>query len=345
MLGELALHVVGVRVGLVDLVQRDDHRHARGLEVRDRLDRLRLDAIVRGDDEDRDVSDLRATGAHRRERLVTRGVQERDLPTTVLDLIRADVLGDAAGLAGRHVRLTDRVQEARLAVVDMADDRHDRRSRDHLGQVVVGPEDLLPDGGQLLGLLDLGGQLLFGNDLHPELARDERRGLEIDGLVDRGHDAHVHEGADDVDDRDVKGLRELADLQRLGQRDRGAADREDGNGDRRDRHRHRHDGAAPGAAAGARSTLRREPPWSGLRHYVLLFSAPAASSSRNRSLVVSSIVSARARPSEPSAMPRVRHASSGQRYAPRPGALPRRSTESRPSASRTTRMRSRFALT
>ena len=44
-------------------------------------------------------------------------------------------------------------------------------------------------------------------------------------------------------------------------------------------------------------------------------------------------------------MPRARHASSGQRYAPRPGDLPRRSTESVPSAARTTRMSSRFALT
>src|SRR5258708_39583519 len=44
-------------------------------------------------------------------------------------------------------------------------------------------------------------------------------------------------------------------------------------------------------------------------------------------------------------MPRVRHAAWGQRYAPRAGAVPRMSAESRPSASRTTRSNSRFALT
>src|SRR5437762_1012249 len=109
----------------------------------------------------------------------------------------------------------------------------------------------------------------------------------------------------------------------------------------------RRDLAARWPAARSWSALRREPPRSCLRHYVVpLFDpAPAASSSRSRCFVASSIVSASARPSEPSSMPRVRQASSGQRYAPRPGALPRRSTESLPSASRTTRMSSRFALT
>ena len=32
-LGELCLHLIGVRVGLVHLVQRDDDRYARGLHV------------------------------------------------------------------------------------------------------------------------------------------------------------------------------------------------------------------------------------------------------------------------------------------------------------------------
>ncbi len=46
---------------------------------------------------------------------------------SMLDLVGADVLGDAAGFAGRHVRLADRVQQRRLAVVDMAHDGDDRR--------------------------------------------------------------------------------------------------------------------------------------------------------------------------------------------------------------------------
>src|SRR6266700_3878290 len=45
----------------------------------DRLAGLRHDGVVCGDDEHGDVRDLRASGAHRRERLVARRVEERDL--------------------------------------------------------------------------------------------------------------------------------------------------------------------------------------------------------------------------------------------------------------------------
>ena len=95
---ELGLDAVGVRVGQVDLVHGDDDRHLGRARVRDRLARLRHDAVVGGDDEHGDVRDLRAAGAHGGERLVARRVEEGDLPAVVVDLVRADVLRDAAGL-------------------------------------------------------------------------------------------------------------------------------------------------------------------------------------------------------------------------------------------------------
>ena len=96
--GELGLHAVGVRVGQVDLVDGDDDRHLGRARVRDRLARLRHDAVVGGDDEHGDVGRLRAAGAHRRERLVARRVEEGDLAAVDVDLVRADVLRDPAGL-------------------------------------------------------------------------------------------------------------------------------------------------------------------------------------------------------------------------------------------------------
>ena len=85
------------------------------LRVVQRLDRLRHDAVVGRDHEDRDVGHLRTTGTHGGERLVARGVDEGDgaLVALVLgpDLVRTDVLGDAAGLARDDVRLADRVEE------------------------------------------------------------------------------------------------------------------------------------------------------------------------------------------------------------------------------------------
>ena len=76
----------------------------------DRLEGLGHDAVIGRHDDDGDVGDLRAAGPHRRERLVARRVEEDDAPAVLGDLARADVLGDAAPLAGRDlvVRMASR---------------------------------------------------------------------------------------------------------------------------------------------------------------------------------------------------------------------------------------------
>ncbi len=146
LLRELAAHAVGVGAVLVDLVDRDHDRHAGGLGVVDRLDGLRHHAVVGGHDDHRDVGDLGAAGAHGREGLVAGGVEEGDRVVVVVDLVGADVLGDAAGLAGRHLGLADRVEQRGLAVVDVAHDRDHGRALD---QLLVG----VLVGGLGLGLL------------------------------------------------------------------------------------------------------------------------------------------------------------------------------------------------
>src|SRR3954463_8640810 len=131
-LGELLADLGGVGPLLVDLVDRDHDRHLGGLGVVERLDRLWHDAVVGRDDQDDDVGDLRASGTHRGERLVTRGVDEGDRPLLALqlggDLVGADVLGDAAGLPRHHVGVADGVQQLRLPVVDVTHDGDDRRA-------------------------------------------------------------------------------------------------------------------------------------------------------------------------------------------------------------------------
>ena len=103
-----------------------------GLGVVDRLDGLRHHAVVGGDHDHGDVGDLGAAGAHGREGLVAGGVEEGDRVVVVVDLVGADVLGDAAGLAGRHLGLADRVEQRGLAVVDVAHDRDHGRAVDQL---------------------------------------------------------------------------------------------------------------------------------------------------------------------------------------------------------------------
>ena len=61
------------------------------------------------------------------------------LPPGSDDVVRADVLRDAAGLAGDDVRLPDVVEQRRLAVVDVTHDGDDRRPRHELlGRVLGG---------------------------------------------------------------------------------------------------------------------------------------------------------------------------------------------------------------
>ena len=73
-LGELLLDLLDVGVGLVDLVDDDDHGHLGRLGVVDGLDRLRHDAVVGGHYDGRDVGDLGAAGPHGREGFVARRV-------------------------------------------------------------------------------------------------------------------------------------------------------------------------------------------------------------------------------------------------------------------------------
>ena len=193
-------HPLRVRVGDVDLVHGDDDRHAGGARVRDRLARLRHHAVVRGDDEHGDVGHLRAAGAHRGERLVARCVEERDLAAVPLDLVGADVLGDAARLALGDRGLADRVEQRRLAVVDVTHDRHDRRPRD----------EVLLDVLEGLGLLVLVGGVL-DRDLALDLGRDQLHGLVGERLGDGDHLPEGHHDLDDLRDRDPERAREVLD--------------------------------------------------------------------------------------------------------------------------------------
>jgi len=110
LLDELLTDAVRLRPGLVDLVDRDHDGHLGRPGVVDGLDRLRHDAVVRRDDQDGDVGDRRAAGAHRRERLVSRRVEEDDALALVVHHGGADVLRDAARLVLGDVRVTDRVE-------------------------------------------------------------------------------------------------------------------------------------------------------------------------------------------------------------------------------------------
>ena len=200
-LGHLGAHAVRRGAFLVDLVDRDHDRHVGRLGVIDGLAGLRAHAVVGGDHDHGDVGRLGAAGTHGGERLVARGVQEGDDAAVVLmDLVGADVLGDATGLARGHVRGTDRVQQRRLAVVDVTHDRDDRRARlEVLFGVVVGRVRM-----RVLGRRD-------DLDLLVELVGDDLDRVIGQRLRQRRHLAEAHQLLDDLGDADAEVLGDVLD--------------------------------------------------------------------------------------------------------------------------------------
>jgi hypothetical protein len=180
--GQLLAHSLRLRVRQVRLVDRHDDRHLGVLGVAQSLEGLRHHAVVGRDDQDDEVGGLSAAGSHLGEGSVARGVDEDDLTVSfpAVHPVGADVLRDAAGLAGRHARLSDVVEQRRLAVIDVAHDRDHRRA---------GLEVLLAVRRGLERLVLLEGDVLH---LVAELVGDDLGGVEVDrGVdVDPGH-AHA----------------------------------------------------------------------------------------------------------------------------------------------------------
>ena len=113
----------------------------------DRLDGLRHDAVVGSHDQDDDIGHLGASGTHSRKGGVARGIDEGDLAVVDHDLRSADGLGNAARLAGSDAGVTDGVEQARLAVIDVTHNGDDRGARLKVGGIVVEREGVLLLGG------------------------------------------------------------------------------------------------------------------------------------------------------------------------------------------------------
>ena len=154
----------------------------------DRLHRLRHQAVVRRHHQDDDVGDVRATRTHLRERLMARRVEEGDLRLVLQrDLVRADMLGDAARFAAHHVGAAQGIEQRRLAVIDMTHDRDDRRTRLQ----------------RLLGIVDrVVGQILVdiadARQVVAELRDEQLGGILVDRLRHGDGHAHLEQRLDEV---------------------------------------------------------------------------------------------------------------------------------------------------
>ena len=114
------------------------------------------------------------------------------------------MLRDAAGFAAHHVGLADRVEQRGLAVVDVAHDGHDRRTR-HERRGIVGRVEQ--------AFLDVG----LGDAPHrvAEFLGEQLRGIGVDRVGDLRHVTLLHQDLDDVDAALRHAVREFLDGDRL----------------------------------------------------------------------------------------------------------------------------------
>ena len=119
---------------------------------------------------------------------MTRGVQEGNGIAVDLNRVGTDMLRDAAGLAGDHIGLTHGIEEAGLAVVDVAHD-HDDGAAAHqfVFRIYMVVNEAFFDGDNDLPL-----------HLAAQLCGDEFRRVEVDGLIDGGHDTVFDEDLDQL---------------------------------------------------------------------------------------------------------------------------------------------------
>ena len=126
MLGQLVLNLFRVCIRLVDLVDRHNDRNTGRLCVVDRLDRLRHHGIIGGYHQNYDVGGLGPSGAHRRKRLVPRGIQECD-PSLLagINFVCTHMLRNTPGFTLGYLGFSYMVQQRGFSVIDVTHDGDD----------------------------------------------------------------------------------------------------------------------------------------------------------------------------------------------------------------------------
>ena len=155
----------------------------------DSFDGLRHDTVIGSNDQDGNIRQLSASGTHSGECFMARGIQECDLVTLVADLVSTDSLGDAAGFVESDICLAQGVKQCRLAVVDMAHDRNDRRTRYEETRII-----------RFRNVFRRIFFLFRFQKGYTEFFSKDFDGIRIEVLIDGSHDAKSHQVFDDLAD-------------------------------------------------------------------------------------------------------------------------------------------------
>ncbi len=143
---------------------------------------------------------------------MARSIDERDRMAVAGHAVGADVLGDAARLARRHLGLADRVEEGSLAVVDVAHQRHHRGA---------GLEQVLLRLGRLRLLHRLGGGGRMGQTVaalriegEAELRAHLLGRFLVEHLGEGGEDVQLHQVMDQLERLEAEVDRQILDHDR-----------------------------------------------------------------------------------------------------------------------------------
>ena len=136
-LHELLLDALNVCIRLIHLVDSHNNLYIGSLCMADCLNRLRHDAVIRSDNQNRNVRCLGTAHTHCREGLVAGCVEEGNQSVVRLDLVCTDVLGNAARLATCDRSLTDGIEKRSLTVVNVTHDDNNRRTGHHLVRIFI----------------------------------------------------------------------------------------------------------------------------------------------------------------------------------------------------------------
>ena len=132
----MLLDAIGQRARLVNFIYRNNDRHFRRMSVINGFESLRHDAIISGDDQHNDIGGFGSARTHAGKGFVTGRVEKDNLAAIrrrllVLnrDFIRADMLRDSTSFASGDIGGANRIQQSGLAVINVAHDGDNGRTR------------------------------------------------------------------------------------------------------------------------------------------------------------------------------------------------------------------------
>ena len=156
--------------------------------MRDSLNGLRHQTVIGCHDQNNHVSDVGSAGTHFCKGGVAWCIQEADLlPATVGNLVRTNMLGNAAGFARNHIRFAEIIQDGCLTVVYVTHNRHNRRPCHQCASIWGWGFQTLED-------------VVIGDafDGMAQFVNNQFGRISVDALAGRSHDTHFHQDADDV---------------------------------------------------------------------------------------------------------------------------------------------------